>query len=177
MEYVWIAAVTAMIAQSAFWMVLMYLFLFYACRKIEQSGFSNIAPWTLVAIGVCVIGSFVPHFLPQYKIVQLCFSVIQEALYFYIWYRYLKEIRSMEAIYGDLGGYGLRRVYWVEMLLAAWALGLFAASNMGALEQSVEIMLVLVQGWKAYLLYYTYRNYTIREEQLVILSQEADESE
>ncbi len=176
MEYLWIAGVTAMIAQSAFGTLLMYLFLFYACRRIKEPVFARIVPWTLAAIGVCVLGSFAPHFFSQHKAVAVCFAIVQEILYCYIWYQCLAGIGRMEAIYGDLNGYGLRRVYWAEVVLAAWVLFLFVDPHLDALEQSAQIALVLVQAWKAYLLYHTYRNSMIREKQLFMLAQEAEGS-
>ncbi len=168
MEYLWIASVTAMIAQTAFWTLLMYLSLFYACRKIKQPIFSRLTPWTLAVIIVCVIGTF----LPQKFAIQLGSLATQSILYFYIWYQCILGIRQMETVYGNLNTHALLRAYWVELGMVAIALYLRAVPFSDAFTKAVSPMVILVQAWKAYLLYQAYRNYVIRREQLSMLSDE-----
>lgn len=164
MEYLWVASVTAMLAGKWTWQIVMYLFLFYGCHRLPFPAFSKVKPWVGVALGVCVAARFVPE--SHWGVWGV--TVVQSLLYFWIWYQCLQGIRELEGTYGNLNGQGIASAYWVELALAA--AGIYVLGKPLWFENMIPPAMILLQTWKAYLLYRCHRNYETRRRQLARLS-------
>lgn len=160
MEYLWIASVTVMMASKPIWAVVMYFFLFYGCHRLPFPAFRGVKPWILAALSVCVAALLAP----QIGYIQWGIMALQGILYFWIWHQCLRGIGQMEVVYGDLKRRGISAAYWVEMALAA------AWICVPAFEGLMQPTILLLQVWKAWLMYWGYHDYEIRRRQLAKLS-------
>lgn len=168
MEYLWVAGVTAMLAGKWMWAIVMYLFLFYGCYKLPFDIFSGIKPWIITALGVRAAA----FFAPEIHWVQWGLTALHSVLYFWIWYQCFQGIRQMESVYGNLNGRGIFSAYWVELVLAVAGICVMGIPVAPWFDRTIQPAIILVQVWKAHLLYYGYRNYEIRRRQLAQLSDE-----
>lgn len=156
MEYLWVASVTAMLARTWIWQIIMYLFLFYGCYRLPFPAFSKIKPWIVIGIAA--------RFAPVLGLAVW----IQSLLYFWIWHQCLRGIRELEGTYGNLNGRAIRSACWTELVLAV--LLVCGISVVPWFDKMIPSALILLQTWKAYLLYGCYRNYEIRRRQLAGLT-------
>lgn len=168
MEYLWVAGVTAMLADKWIWEIVMYLFLFYACCKMPFPAFAGVKRWILAALGVHAAGFFAPEIFW----VQWGLTALHSVLYFWIWYQSFQGIRQMESIYGDLNGRGIISAYWVELILTAVGIYVMGMPITPWLDRMIRPAIILVQVWKAHLLYCGHRDYEIRRRQLAELEKE-----
>lgn len=164
MEYLWAASVTAMLARTWIWQIVMYLFLLYGCCRLPFSAFSKIRPWIVIALGICIAARFVPQALGVERLVVW----IQSLLYFWIWYQCLRGFRELEGTYGNLNERAIRSACWTELVLAV--LLVCGLSIAPWFDKMIPSALILLQTWKAYLLYGCHRNYEIRRKQLAGLT-------
>ena len=86
----------------------------------------------------------------------------------WIWHQCLRGIRELEGTYGNLNGRAIRSAYWTEFVLAV--LLVCGLSIVPWFDKMIPSALILLQTWKAYLLYGCYRNYEIRRRQLAGLT-------
>ena len=168
MEYLWVASVTAMLADKWIWAIVMYQFLFYACYKLPFPEFAGIKPWIFAALGVCVAARFAPNA----HWIQWAFAVLQNILYFWIWYQCLQGIRQMESVYGNLNGRGIFSAYWVELVLSLAGIYVLGVPLAPWFDRMIRPSIILLQVWKGHRLYGSHRNYEIRRRQLAKLSDE-----
>ncbi len=93
-------------------------------------------------------------------------------LYFWVWYQCFKGIRQMESVYGNLNGRGIFSAYWVELTLTAAGIYVMGLPIVPWFDRTIQPAIILVQVWKAHLLYNSHRNYETRRRQLARLSDE-----